>query len=542
MKKKIIYIVLVAVGYIMGGCADNFDPKIYGSLNSTNFPQTASDYENYMMECYVPFSTNWTYKLSTSGNQHNFYVPEGGIYRLFDTTTDYCAQWNINTWGGAWQKLSGAQFDDMKLYSRTSSSSPNHFDKIKDITRFTKILGDIESATVLTDTKKKELLGEVHLLRGLMMYYLLHMYGPVPVVLDPAKVTDTEALSNLVRPTLDEMTKYITTDLEFAAANMKSVQTEKGRYTADYARFMLMKHYLNEGGHITGYYQKAIDMKSSFTGTYSLFGASGTDPNAYANQFKIANKFNSECIMAVSCSNTADGSGAKGNFNGLSWYVVPNDVAKYTTAAATVATPFVNQGGGWGQCFNVDTLYYSTYEVGDNRKSVVLTSYVKKDYTLITKADIGTKWSGFIINKYPIETATSYQGTDIPLARWADVLLMYAEAIVRNSAGAPAQPAIDAVNQVRTRAGLPNLTTIITSSKDAFLTALLAERGHEFLYEGGRKIDLIRFNVYRKTLKAYKKTPSSQYFPLPQYAVDQATSAGKVLTQTYERPDYGADN
>lgn len=368
------------------------------------------------------------------------------------------------------------------------------------------------------------------------------MYGPVPVILDPAKVTDSEALSNLVRPTLDEMTQYITTDLEFAVSNMKSVQAEKGRYTADYARFMLMKHYLNEGGHVTGYYQKAIDMKSSFTGTYSLFGASGTDPNAYANQFKIANKFNSECIMAISCSNTADGSGAKGNFNPLSWYVVPNDVAKYTTAAATVPTPFVNQGGGWGQCFNVDTLYYSTYEPGDNRKSVVITSYVKNNYTMVTKADIGTKWSGYILNKYPIETATAYQGTDIPLARWADVLLMYAEAIVRNGSGAPTQPAIDAMNQVRTRAGLPNLSSTITSSKAAFLTALLAERGHEFLYEGFRKIDLVRFNVYRKTMKAYNRTPTSQYFPIPKYAVDQAAAAGKNLSQTYERPDYGADN
>ena len=51
--------------------------------------------------------------------------------------------------------------------------------------------------------------------------------------------------------------------------------------------------------------------------------------------------------------------------------------------------------------------------------------------TLITKAAIGVKWSGDIINKHPIETATSYQGTDIPLARWTDVMLMYAETLIR---------------------------------------------------------------------------------------------------------------
>lgn len=542
MKKNIIYSAILAIGFILGGCEDNFDPKIYGTLNSTNFPKTANDYENYMMQCYAPFSVNWAYKLSTSDIQHNFYVPEGGIYRLFDATTDYCAQWNVNTWGGTWQKLTGGQFADMKFYGRISNSSPNHFDKIKDITRFAKIIGDLEEATVLTDIKKEELLGEVHFLRGMMMYYLLHMYGPVPVILDPAKVTDEEDLSNLERPTLDQMTQYITADFEYAIANMKEIQSEKGRYNADYARFMLMKHYLNEGGHTAGYYQKAIDIKSTFTGSYTLFGAAGTDPNAYANQFKIANKFNTECIMAVSCSNTADGSGAKGNFNPFSWYVVPSDAAKYTTAAGTVATPFVNQGNGWGQCFNVDPLYYQTYEADDYRKSVVLTSYVNKNYAVISPSDIGTKWSGFIINKYPIETATSYQGTNVPLARWADVLLMQAEAIVRNGSGVPSQAAIDAVNQVRTRAGLANLSAASIGSKAAFLDALLAERGHEFLYEGGRKIDLIRFNVYRKTMKLYGRTPSSQYFPIAQYAVDQATTAGKVLTQIYERPDYSADN
>jgi len=542
MKKNIIYIALMAVGLVMGSCQDNFDPKIYGSLNSTNFPKTEGDFENYMIECYAPFSINWGYSFPGGSWQHNFYVAEGGVNRLLDATTDYCAPWTVNGWGGSWLKLTSGQFADMKYYGRNSGGDPNHFEKIRDITRFTKIIGDIDAATTISDAAKKQILGEAKLLRGLTMYYLLHFYGPVPVILDPAKVADKDALENLTRPSLDEMTGYITSDLEYAASNMKETQSVKGRYTADYARFMLMKHYLNEGAHVTGYYQKALDLKAKFTGSYSLFGAAGTDADAYANQFKIANKFNSEVIMSVSCSNTADGSGSKGNFNPLSWYVVPNDVAKTTVWGGGVATPFVNQGGGWGQCFNVDPKYYSTYEAGDNRARVVLTSYINWSYVNITASDIGTKWSGFIMNKYPIETATAFQGTDVPLARWADVLLMYAEALVRNGSGSPTQPAIDAVNQVRTRAGLGNLPGSGTASKDAFLTALLAERGHEFLYEGSRKIDLIRFNKYRKTMTAYGRTPSNQYFPIPQYAVDQATASGKTLTQTFERPDYGTDN
>ena len=74
------------------------------------------------------------------------------------------------------------------------------------------------------------------------------------------KVIDPEALSNTVRPSLDEMTQWITDDLEFAAKNAPEVAPDLGRYTRDYARFCLMKHCLNEGEHMEGYYQRAIDM------------------------------------------------------------------------------------------------------------------------------------------------------------------------------------------------------------------------------------------------------------------------------------------
>ena len=118
----------------------------------------------------------------------------------------------------------------------------------------TEIIGTLEKAplTALTEEKKNNLLGEARLCRGLMMYFLLHVYGPVPVILDPEKVIDPEALSNTVRPSLDEMAQWITDDLEFAAKNAPETAPDLGRYTRDYARFCLMKHCLNEGEHMEG--------------------------------------------------------------------------------------------------------------------------------------------------------------------------------------------------------------------------------------------------------------------------------------------------
>lgn len=532
MKKYIYFSTLLTCLLAVFGCENDFDAKIYGSLSTTNFPASEADYESYMMDCYIPFSVNWTYSWG-GATQHNFYVAEGGIYRMLDTATDLCAPWMLGgSWGGPFIYMPQGQFKDMEYASRASTVLPSHFEKIRDITRMTEIIGTLEESTVLSDTKKRELIGEARLLRGMTMYYLFHFYGPIPVILDPGLVGDTEAEKKLERPTLDEMTEYITADFEFAAENMVEIQTEKGRYTADYARFCLMRHYLNEGAHTEGYYKKAYDLYTQFTGNYSLF-MSGENP--YLDQFKIANEFNCETIMAVSCSETADGSGKRGNFNPFSWYLLPFDAAKYDDKGNP--TPFALQGGGWGQCYNIDSRYYDTFEENDLRKEGILTSYYSDWYGWVTRDHIGVRWDGFILNKYPIETATAFQGTDYPLARWADVLLMYAEADVRLN-NTVSSSAIDCVNQVRHRAGLGDLATEKTASIDAFMDALLEERGHELYYEGGRRVDLIRFNKYYTIMSEYNCTPTSQYFPIPNFAVDQAAAEGYTLTQYFTRDDY----
>lgn len=541
MKKNILFSIIFAFSLLITSCEKDFDPQIYGKLFTSNFPKTESDYEAYLMTCYLPFSVNWAYNL-TGNNQESFYVTEGGFMRLFDSTTDYCAPWTANSWGGTWRKFTEANFTDCKLYGRVSNSSINHFEKVRDISRFTEIIGVIEKATVLSEAKKKNFLGEARMLRGLTMYFLLHVYGPVPVILDPALVGNDEAEKNLVRPTLQQMTEWITADLEFGAANMPTTGF-KGRYTADFAKFCLMRHYLNEGSYMAGYYDKAIEMYNGLkTKGYGLFTTGGV--NAYADQFKNANKFNKEVIMAVSTSKTGDGSGKNGNFNPTSWYVVPNNVAKYADVANTIPTPFVNQGGGWGQTLNVAPAYYNTFENGDYRKNVILTSYIQNNAarTNITVADIGTKWSGFIINKYPIETPDAFQPTDIPLARWADVLLMYAEAVARKSNAVPTGEALQGVNDVRARAGLAPLSGDAIASYNGFMDALLAERGHELVYEGCRKIDLIRFNKYNHNTTLIKGiAPTDQYIPIPNYAVQQAASYDKKLEQSYTRPGWELD-
>ena len=103
------------------------------------------------------------------------------------------------------------------------------------------------------------------------MYYLLHVYGPVPLIVDPDDLINPSKLENLVRPTLQQMTEWIMADFDYAYQYIADTQPEQGRYNKDYARVCIMRHCLNEGYYMSGYYQKAIDMYNELKGRYSLF-------------------------------------------------------------------------------------------------------------------------------------------------------------------------------------------------------------------------------------------------------------------------------
>lgn len=545
MKNIKSFILFFITSLALSGCEDNFDPKLFGTLNPENYPKTESEYEDYTMTCYIPFTTTWQYQIGNDPGQHSFYIPEGGILRVFEAPSDNMAAWNLG-WG-SWMKLSQADYRDCVYAERSwvGEHNINHIPKLAQITRFTEIISTLEQADdqIFKTVSKERLLGEAHLCRGLMLYYLMHIYGPLPAIVDKDNINNEAALTNLVRPSLDEMSTWIYNDFQFAADNLPNEVKERGRYTSDYAKFCMMKHCLNEGEHMTGYYDKAMQMYQELSkdNRYSLF-KKGDNP--YVDMFKAANDFNCEIIMALSCDPSANGDVSSGNFFPLSMLATPNDASKVDDKGNP--TPFNYQGGGWMQAYNVSSKLYDSYEPNDKRRAVILDEYwVNNQGTVtgkVTKEDLGQRWSGYIIYKYPIETNTTFQGNDFPLARWADVLLMMAEVDVRRSNAAPSSQAVDAVNQVRRRSGLSDLSAQQTATKEAFLDVILDERAKEFLYEGHRKIDLIRFNKYAQAcFKAKEMLPTHQYMPLPNYLVEQAKSYGKDLSQTYSRPHWEDD-
>src|SRR5690606_16800329 len=121
-----------------------------------------------------------------------------------------------------------------------------------------------------------------------------------------------------------------------------------------------------------------------------------------------------------------------------------------------------------------------------------------------------------------------------PLIRYADVLLMYAEALNEVSA-APPHEAIEYVNQIRRRAfGLPimgasehDLTVAKTSDTGAFREAIQLERRLELAFEGHRWFDLLRTDTYEAVMNNYFGDDSPYHveayhklYPVPQREID----------------------
>lgn len=129
--------------------------------------------------------------------------------------------------------------------------------------------------------------------------------------------------------------------------------------------------------------------------------------------------------------------------------------------------------------------------------------------------------------KYEIAYKAGNMGNDLVVYRYADILLLKAEALIRKNGGVATQEAADLVNMVRSRAfdnPESHLYTIATLTLDE----LLAERAREFYSEGMRRNDLVRFGKYvRGTWEFFDRSNEGDYrnvFPIPQKEINLNTS------------------
>jgi hypothetical protein len=116
---------------------------------------------------------------------------------------------------------------------------------------------------------------------------------------------------------------------------------------------------------------------------------------------------------------------------------------------------------------------------------------------------------------YDFPPSANASGTNYPLMRYAEVLLIYAEA-VNEANGSPTADAIDAFNEVRQRAGLSLWPTVndvdgnpYPNTQDGFRQAIRQERRWELCFEGKRLFDLRRWGILVETFQARATAPDA---------------------------------
>ena len=161
----------------------------------------------------------------------------------------------------------------------------------------------------------------------------------------------------------------------------------------------------------------------------------------------------------------------------------------------------VNAGSAYGYGFAAPTLIlYDLYPEGDQRREVAICDYkvaangstsAIKNITQRNCGKFRREWEefrGFTPNK-------NYTALNWPILRYADVLLMYAEA--ENEVNGPAN-ALAAINTVRERAGIELLGADIDQA--TLRQEIRDERARELCFEALRKFDLVRWGIYVETM------------------------------------------
>lgn len=354
----------------------------------------------------------------------------------------------------------------------------------------------------LIQTKKDPLIAEARFLRAVAYFDLVRVYGGVPLVTSAPEFGENLLLP---RASVNEVYELIKADLiyasEFLPVQWTGINT--GRATKGAAMAYLSKVSLTTRDYLAArnFAKAVMDL-----GIYSL-------EDDFSNNFELNTSDNNrESIFQIQFT----GCGAFGTGNPLQAFFAP------------WGEGITKDRDGWGSQIptgpvlsNPGTTIVDAFDDADLRKPVtIMTANVY--YPTVNAADggytypaAGASATAANIKKYVVGSGSNICFMSTPqnshLIRYSDMLLTYAESIMEIEGGVSVNAeALEAFNQVRTRAGLDPLNQI---DKEI----LLQERRTEFAFEGHRWFDLLRSGRAVEILTLHGKNPNENklLFPIP---------------------------
>lgn len=474
------YICVIMTGLLIFSCEDDFlNPLPDSAIVVDGFFASDADVQAGIIGIYdaiqgVNVNTNSNTTRVNRGIQFEFMVTE---MRSDNTRT-------------ATLEGSRADFHRYRVDANNVQSEDYYQSMYEIIFRANNILDYIDVADARNQAAYS---AEAKFLRAYAYFNLVRLYGPVPLVTNVVGPTEDELLFTRV----DESTIYaqISTDLQEAIENLNNEY--KSRASKAAAQGLLAKVLMTQPS-------------PDYPGARQL-----TDAIINGGEFKLENNFhdvfydelNDEILFAIQ-------------------YEFGNVQESQGFSAEFTAT--IRQGRQDGLNIVNDNLVTDFIEFGGNRSDVSFVTF--PSFTEVTKY----LPEGSNVSVFPPTYGNSPgdAGNDVIILRYADVLLMHAEAILAGGGQTSDSDAINAYMEVRTRAGFD-----ASADRPASLTkeALLKERRVELAFENQRFFDLLRFGVADAVLSAHaSENGYSDYdarkllLPIPSREINLS---GGLLTQ-----------
>jgi len=333
------------------------------------------------------------------------------------------------------------------------------------------VLERVPGITPMDEAQKNRVLGEAQFLRAWSYFYLVQLWGDVPLIITTQTTSSPDFLPT--RTNKEEVYKQIVADLTAAEASGLPMTDASGRASMGAVKSLLAKVYLTMAGQPlnkgASYYKLAADKAAEVINSksFSLF-------SSYADLHNVAQENKGEHIFEIQyLVGVAD--------NPMQGVLLPNfkDISQYGTEIGSMVPTiqFYNsyEAGDLRKADRVGFFYTTYFDKGNGALKDLSAPYIYKHFDSLGHGTAGREGTG-------------NSSLNWPQIRYADVLLIYAEA--QNEAdGMPNAAAIAALKAIRDRA---KLSTPTTFTQATFREAVWRERWHELCYENITWFDMVR--------------------------------------------------
>ncbi|TAL65042.1 MAG: RagB/SusD family nutrient uptake outer membrane protein [Bacteroidetes bacterium] len=477
--------IFLCIFFLIAGCTDFLQMDPQGELTQASFPSSPSD---------ALQATNAVYAAV-----RNWYYNSGG-YPVLDIMSDDAYKGSNTN-----DQLSTVGAYDNFTFSSTGDGLDRWWATLYQGIKWANVVIEKVETVSMDTTLRNRYVGEARFLRGIFYFDLVRAWGGVP------EVTTSLPPLHLGRATSEEIYSLIVSDLHYAETHLAKkselISSDRGRATAGAADALLAKVYLFQKDFVNAeQYALKVIQSNEYSLESRFIDADGVNGNNGV-----------ESIFEVGALGVED-------FNGGG--------AQYANTQGVRGSP----NRGWG--FNRPSIdLRKSFEPGDTRlKGTIIDLgdtidgvFIKGDPDPANDPVITLNQDGDTINIQCYNRKVWTPGNDTPtqwahhrrLIRYADVLLMAAEALNENGKQADA---LIYLNQVRKRARGGNISIlpdVSITDKNLLRNKILLERRHELAMEGERFWDLVRTGKATAVLGPLGFVPGKhELLPIHQSEID----------------------